>query len=97
MPDLTVDSAQGPTTLYTALRHGRDVVLMTRAREFDATTHDGLVEVVTASLPHGASALVRPDGYLAALGTAFDTTEIHTYLHLTLTTGRARESQPERV
>ena len=97
MPDLTVDSTEGPTTLYAALRHGRHVVLTRGVGTFDATTYDGLVDVVSASLPHGASALVRPDGYLAAVGTAFDTSEIHTYLHSVLATAPVRGSQPARV
>ncbi len=99
MPDLTVDSAQGPTTLYAVLRSGRHVVISGSAPDptFDTATYDGHVDVVTASLPQGASALVRPDGHLAAVGTAFDTSEIHDYLRSILTTAWVREPQPERV
>ena len=99
MPDLRVDSAQGPTTLYAVLRSGRHVVISGSAPDltFDTATYDGHVDVVTASLPRGASALVRPDGYLAAVGTAFDTSEIHDYLRSILATERVREPQPERV
>ncbi|HEX6057345.1 MAG TPA: FAD-dependent monooxygenase [Intrasporangium sp.] len=74
MPDLTVNSAQGPTTLYAALRSGRPVVISGTAPDpaFDRATYDQ-VDIVSAPLPQGASALVRPDGYLAAVGTSLDT------------------------
>ena len=99
MPDLTVDSAHGQTTLYAVLRSGRHVVISGSAPDptFDTATYDGHVDVVTASLPKGASALVRPDGHLAAVGTAFDTSEIHDYLRSILTTACVREPQPGRV
>ena len=99
MPDLRVDSAQGPTTLYAVPRSPISSVISGSAPDltFDTATYDGHVDVVTASLPRGASALVRPDGYLAAVGTAFDTSEIHDYLRSILATERVREPQPERV
>ena len=77
MQDLTVNSAQGPTTLYAALRSGRPVVISGTAPDpaFDRATYDQ-VDIVSAPLPQGASALVRPDGYLAAVGTSLDTASL---------------------
>ena len=83
MPDVAVTTADGPSTLHATLRQGRHVLVV-----FGEATHDvnldryrEFTEIVTASLGRRrALALVRPDGYLAAVGTAGDTAAIHEYL-----------------
>jgi hypothetical protein len=99
MPDRAVESAQGPTTLYAALRAGRHVLVdgaRTAPTTYAADYGDD-VDVVTAPLPHGAVALVRPDGYLAAVGTALDSKAIREYLHRVLAPLPAHPRQRERV
>ncbi|MBC9822998.1 FAD-dependent monooxygenase [Terrabacter sp. MAHUQ-38] len=102
MPDLEVESAQGPTTLYAALRAGRHV-LVDGTSTAQSTSASGtgevgdVVDVVTAPLPHRAVALVRPDGYVAAVGTTLGSKEVREYLHTVVEPLPARERQHERV
>ena len=99
MPDREVQSTRGPTTLYAALRAGRHVIVdgTGTAAPTSATAHDEGVDVVTAPLPHCAVALVRPDGYLAAVGTSLDAKEIRVHLRGVLAPSPAPERHPERV
>ena len=93
MPDLVVHVPDGPgNTLHAVLRGGRHALVMSNraagpADRVDLRPYRDLVALVTAPLRHRrAIALVRPDGYLAAVGTADDTTAIRDYLqHLAAT------------
>jgi hypothetical protein len=93
MPDLAVHAPHGPgNTLHAVLRGGRHALVMSNhaagpADRVDLRPYRDLVALVTAPLRHRpAIALVRPDGYLAAVGTTDDTTAIRDYLqHLTAT------------
>lgn len=83
MPDIGIDTADGPSTLHGALRSGRHVLVVARqpADAVDIGPHRDLVEVVTAKVGRRrVIALVRPDGYLAAVGTPEDTAAIRDYL-----------------
>ena len=83
MPDVPVNTLEGPGTLHAALRHGRHVLVVSGqpADAVDVEPYRDLVDVVTAPLGrHRATALVRPDGYLAAVGKATDTAAILGYL-----------------
>jgi 2-polyprenyl-6-methoxyphenol hydroxylase-like FAD-dependent oxidoreductase len=81
VPDLEVLTAEGPSRLFTVLRRGRHVIVITGADPDHAPTNPaldpyrGLFEVVTCesvdarafrSARAGSVFLVRPDGYLAA-------------------------------
>jgi hypothetical protein len=83
MPDLMIIGTEGPSTLYAALRRGRHVLVVSdcAADSVDRDEYADVVDIVTA--PWGrrrALALIRPDGYLAAVATADDPTSIHEYL-----------------
>jgi hypothetical protein len=83
MPDVAVTTAEGPSTLYAALRQGRHVLVVSQdaAGHVDLDRYRPFAEIVRARLGHRrAAALVRPDGYLAALGTADDTAWLHDYV-----------------
>ena len=110
MPDLAVHAPDWPgKTLYAVLRSGRHaLVISNRAVDpadwLDLRPYSHFVALVTAPLRHRrAIALVRPDGYLAAVGTAGDTTAIRDYLqHLAaapVPTGNAFElvNAPHRL
>ena len=83
MPDLEVLTPEGPGRLHAALRRCRHVLIVS-GRPSDAVDlgpYTDLVDIVTAPLGRrGTTALVRPDGYLAAVGTAADTSAIRGYL-----------------
>jgi 2-polyprenyl-6-methoxyphenol hydroxylase-like FAD-dependent oxidoreductase len=81
VPDIEVLTAEGPSRLFTVLRSGHHVIIVTGADPGSALANPALepyrdlVEVVTCGLPDapafrsaraGAVFLVRPDGYLAA-------------------------------
>jgi 2-polyprenyl-6-methoxyphenol hydroxylase-like FAD-dependent oxidoreductase len=81
VPDIEVLTAQGPSRLFTVLRRGRHVIVVTGAAPDSALAdpalepYRDLVEVVTRGSPDarafrstraGSVFLVRPDGYLAA-------------------------------
>jgi hypothetical protein len=81
VPDIEVLTAEGPARLFTVLRRGRHVIVITGADSDRAPTNPaldpyrGLFEVVTCGSPDvrafrstraGSVFLVRPDGYLAA-------------------------------
>jgi hypothetical protein len=93
MPDLAVHAPDGPSnTLHAVLRGGRHALVMSNraagpADRVDLRPYRDLVALVTAPLRHRRTiALIRPDGYLAAVGTADDTTAIRDYLqHLAAT------------
>jgi hypothetical protein len=93
MPDLAVHAPDGPgNTLHAVLRGGRHALVMSNraagpADRVDLRPYRDLVALVTAPLRHRRTiALIRPDGYLAAVGTADDTTAIRDYLqHLAAT------------
>jgi hypothetical protein len=83
MPDLAITGPEGPSTLYAALRRGRHVLVASdcAADSVDRNEYPDVVDVVTALWGRRrALALVRPDGYLAAVATTDDTTSIHEYL-----------------
>ena len=78
--DAEVLSKDGPTRLFTILRRGRHVMVVTgaapegTAASLTLMPYRELVEVVTSCsrLPGsraGSAVLVRPDGYIAARGT----------------------------
>jgi hypothetical protein len=83
MPDIAVSTSDGPGTLHAVLRGGRHVLITSgRTADVDAAPYRDLVVPVTARLGHlRASALIRPDGYVTAVGTAGDTAAIRSYLH----------------
>ena len=81
VPDIAVLTAEGPSRLFTVLRRGRHVIVVTGADPHRALAspalepYRDLVEVVTCGSPEarvfrparaGSVFLVRPDGYLAA-------------------------------
>jgi 2-polyprenyl-6-methoxyphenol hydroxylase-like FAD-dependent oxidoreductase len=81
VPDIEVLTAEGPSRLFTVLRRGRHVIVITGADPDRAPTNPALdpyrdlVDVVTCGSPGarafrgtraGSVFLVRPDGYLAA-------------------------------
>jgi len=101
MPNLEVSTPDGPGTLHAALRGGRHVLIVS-GRPADAVAlgpYRDLVDIVT--VPPGrrrATALIRPDGYLAAAGTAADTAAIRGYLQdLAGTTTRAAHALEARI
>ena len=83
MPDVPISSPDGTMTLYEGLRRGRHLLLgpsgMDTRRDMDP--YVDLVDVLTP--PPGivnGTVLVRPDGYVAAVGTAGNTAAIRGYL-----------------
>jgi hypothetical protein len=82
MPDLAITGTEGPSTLHAALRQGRHVLVVSdRAGEADLDRYREFADIVTARLGHRtAIALVRPDGYVAAVATADDGTSIGDHL-----------------
>lgn len=80
-PDVEVCTTAGPARLHTALAGGRHVLLVSGgAAPGDLDPYDGLVDVVEGTLDRSgrdAFALVRPDGFLAARGSA---SEVFAYL-----------------
>jgi 2-polyprenyl-6-methoxyphenol hydroxylase-like FAD-dependent oxidoreductase len=83
MPDVAVIATDGPSTLHAALRPGRHVLVVSdqAADDLDLDQCREIAEIVTARLGHHRGvALVRPDGYLAAVGTADDCASVHAYL-----------------
>jgi 2-polyprenyl-6-methoxyphenol hydroxylase-like FAD-dependent oxidoreductase len=91
MPDLEVATHDGPGTLYAALRAGRHVIVaFGRLADVvvDVGPYRDLVDVVSAVRGHRpAAALVRPDGYVAAVGMVGDLSALHGYLR-EFTSGR---------
>jgi hypothetical protein len=83
MPNIAVIAAEGPSTLYAALRGGRHVLVICQnaADDMDLDRYREFAEIVRAPLGHRrAVALVRPDGYLAALATTGNTVSIDEYV-----------------
>jgi 2-polyprenyl-6-methoxyphenol hydroxylase-like FAD-dependent oxidoreductase len=83
MPDVEVDGPHGPGTLYAALRSGRHVLIGEPGTETGVAggPYRELVDVCSArSATRGGTALVRPDGYVAAVGTAGEMASILGYL-----------------
>src|SRR5262249_19498020 len=85
MPDLDLDTADGPTRVFTLLHDARPVLLnlgepdgfdtsswANRVRLVDAT-HDGMWELpVLGEIAAPQVVLIRPDGYVAWTGTLAD-------------------------
>jgi len=66
MPDMTVGTPTGTSTLYAALRTGRHVLVGAEPLDLG-----DLVQNITAPIvPTDTFVLVRPDGYVAVVGTA---------------------------
>jgi aromatic ring hydroxylase-like protein len=84
-PDLEVSSEHGPARLHHLLGSGRHLLIVSSAGIRDALETAGvgryaeLVDVVGGDLRSGF-ALVRPDGILAARGSARDTHHVVDYL-----------------
>src|SRR4051794_22132812 len=83
MPDVPLDSPGGPRRLYEGLRGGRHLLLGPSGggASGDVARYRDLVDVLTA--PRGivtGTVLVRPDGYVAAVGTLGNMAAIHGYL-----------------
>ncbi len=95
VPDITVRTADGSTTLHRVLGRGRHVLLVSGAeirhavRSSGLARYAGLVDIVDADLraehrpgkdASALFALVRPDGVLAARGSRRDTHTMIGYL-----------------
>src|SRR4051794_25940668 len=84
MPDVPISTPDGPATLYQGLRGGSHVLLVPDGRETGGEVGPcgDLVDVLTAApgMLHGP-VLVRPDGYVAAVGSAGNMAAIRGYLH----------------
>jgi 2-polyprenyl-6-methoxyphenol hydroxylase-like FAD-dependent oxidoreductase len=84
-PDLEVRGEHGPARLHHLLGSGRHVLVVSAAgvrsalETASAGRYAGLVDVVDGD-PGSGFALVRPDGILAARGSATDTHRIFDYL-----------------
>jgi 2-polyprenyl-6-methoxyphenol hydroxylase-like FAD-dependent oxidoreductase len=83
MPDVPISSPDGPRRLYEGLRPGRHLLLGPTGTGTggDVDPYRDLVDVLTA--PRGiapGTVLVRPDGYVAAVGTPGNMAAIHGYL-----------------
>jgi 3-(3-hydroxy-phenyl)propionate hydroxylase len=85
MPDLDLDTAEGPTRVYELLHDARPVLLdLGEPSAFDigpwadrvrsvAATYDGLWELpVLGEVDAPAAVLIRPDGYVAWTGALTD-------------------------
>ena len=85
MPDLDLETAAGPTTVFALLRDARPVLLNLGQRGgFDISpwsdrvglvdaAHDGEWDLpVIGRVPAPAAALIRPDGYVAWTGSLTD-------------------------
>ncbi|MBV9094964.1 MAG: FAD-dependent monooxygenase [Streptosporangiaceae bacterium] len=99
-PDLEVTADGRPSRLYEVLRRGRHVLLMPGPGG-DLPTGVRIwqdrMEVVTAPAalaPAGSIYLLRPDGYLAARGSAANPDKLTGYLNLLFGAGRARQLAP---
>ena len=81
MSNVAVHTVDGQDTLHAVLRRGRHVLLVAGETQPDLAPYRDQVEVVSAPLgrPHGC-VLVRPDGYVAAVGTGTDTTAVLDYV-----------------
>jgi hypothetical protein len=89
MPDVPISSPDGARRLYEGLRRGRHLLLGPSGTGTigDVDLYRDLVDVLTA--PRGIVAgtvLVRPDGYVAAVGTPGNMAAIHGYLRDLFTT-----------
>jgi 2-polyprenyl-6-methoxyphenol hydroxylase-like FAD-dependent oxidoreductase len=86
MPDLEVRTNAGAMRLHRALGQGRHVLLVSDAQihaRFTASGLEvfaGLVDVVNSGKPTAGFALVRPDGILAARGSAQEVHVVIDYL-----------------
>lgn len=96
VPDIEVLTAQGPSRLFTVLRRGRHVIVVTGADTDRVLAHPALTpyrdlfEVVACGFPDarafrsthaGSVFLVRPDGYLAARARPDKPETVLGYLH----------------
>ena len=84
-PDVDVRGEHGPARLHHLLGNGRHVLIVSRAdvrgalETADILHYAGLVDIVDGD-PGSGFALVRPDGILAARGSAGDTHRVVDYL-----------------
>jgi 2-polyprenyl-6-methoxyphenol hydroxylase-like FAD-dependent oxidoreductase len=81
MSNVAVHTVDGQDTLHAVLRRGRLVLRVAGGMQPDLAPYRDQVEVVSAPLgrSHGC-VLVRPDGYVAAVGTGTDTTAVLDYV-----------------
>jgi 3-(3-hydroxy-phenyl)propionate hydroxylase len=81
MPDLDLETADGPTRVFEQMHDGRPVFLnlgepgtfdiepwSDRVQSIDATTEDPWILPVIGEVPTPAAVLIRPDGHVAWVG-----------------------------
>jgi hypothetical protein len=82
MSNVAVRTADGQSSLHAVLRRGRHVLLVAGDPPAGLAPYRDQVEVVSAPLGRLQSCvLVRPDGYVAAVGSATNTAAVPGYLH----------------
>jgi 2-polyprenyl-6-methoxyphenol hydroxylase-like FAD-dependent oxidoreductase len=105
-PDLEVTGQAGMTRLYEVLRHGRHVLLLSGPDQggnqapWAHLLRDEVVAVAAANgmnRPPGSVYLLRPDGYVAARGSAASPDSLLDYLRLLFGTSEARQPAPAPV
>jgi 2-polyprenyl-6-methoxyphenol hydroxylase-like FAD-dependent oxidoreductase len=106
VPDLQVTGYPGMTRLYEVLRHGRHVLLLSGPVQGENPVpwahswRDEVVAVTAANgidQPPGSVYLLRPDGYVAARGSAASSDSLLDYLHRLFGTSEARQPAPAPV
>ena len=104
--DLEVTGQAGMTRLYEVLRHGRHVLLLSGPDQggnpapWAHLLRDEVVAVAAANgmnRPPGSVYLLRPDGYVAARGSAASPDSLLDYLRLLFGTSEARQPAPAPV
>jgi 2-polyprenyl-6-methoxyphenol hydroxylase-like FAD-dependent oxidoreductase len=105
-PDLEVTGHAGMTRLYEVLRHGRHVLLLSGPDQGGNPApwaHPWRNEVVAVTAangmdqPRGSVYLLRPDGYVAARGSAASPNSLFDYMHRLFGTSQARQPSPAPV
>jgi hypothetical protein len=81
MPDVPVGTADGERSLYAVLRRGRHVLLVAGGPPAGLAAYRDRLEVVRGSVGRSRGCvLVRPDGYVAAVGVGADGAAVREYL-----------------
>ena len=98
MLNIDVSTADGQQTLHAVLRRCRNVLLVTGDPPAELAPYLDRIELVNAPLGRSRSwVLVRPDGYVAAVGNDHDTSPVIRYLdHLTPPTATAESTHGSR-